>query len=273
MFERYTESARRVIFFARYEASMFGSTAIESEHMLLGLVRESGPLIKSLSSPQTTETIRREVEKRCPVKEKISTSIDLPLSDEGKRALAYAAEEAERLRHSWIGPIHLLLGLLREEKCGAAVILMNLGLDTATVRRNAAFSERDRDRDMQSVKAAVPVFRVTNVANSIFWYQSVLGFTASPFGDRADPGFAILRREHTEIMLQKTSSKVGDSRSASKAGGGWDAYIRVHDAEAFREEVRTKLREVGPIVKTEYGCLEFAVTDPDGHVLVIGECS
>jgi hypothetical protein len=39
MFERYTEKARRVIFFARYEASQFGSLYIETEHMLLGLLR------------------------------------------------------------------------------------------------------------------------------------------------------------------------------------------------------------------------------------------
>ena len=40
MFERYTEKARRVIFFARYEASQFGAPAIEPEHLLLGLMRE-----------------------------------------------------------------------------------------------------------------------------------------------------------------------------------------------------------------------------------------
>ncbi|MFZ0862910.1 MAG: Clp protease N-terminal domain-containing protein [Candidatus Sulfotelmatobacter sp.] len=40
MFERYTEIARRVIFFARYEASQFGSPYIETEHLLLGLLRE-----------------------------------------------------------------------------------------------------------------------------------------------------------------------------------------------------------------------------------------
>ena len=40
MFERYTERARRVIFFARYEASQLGSAAIETEHLLLGLIRE-----------------------------------------------------------------------------------------------------------------------------------------------------------------------------------------------------------------------------------------
>ena len=39
MFERYTEKARRVIFFARYEASQFGSPCIETEHLLLGLLR------------------------------------------------------------------------------------------------------------------------------------------------------------------------------------------------------------------------------------------
>jgi hypothetical protein len=44
MFERYTEKARRVIFFARYEASQFGSPYIESEHLLLGIVREDKTL-------------------------------------------------------------------------------------------------------------------------------------------------------------------------------------------------------------------------------------
>jgi ATP-dependent Clp protease ATP-binding subunit ClpC len=48
MFERYTEKARRVIFFARYEASQFGSPSIETEHLLLGLLRESKWLPKLL---------------------------------------------------------------------------------------------------------------------------------------------------------------------------------------------------------------------------------
>ncbi len=40
MFERYTEKARRVIFFARYEALQYGSRFIAPEHILLGLMRE-----------------------------------------------------------------------------------------------------------------------------------------------------------------------------------------------------------------------------------------
>jgi len=50
MFERYTEKARRVIFFARYEASQFGSPVIDTEHILLGLVRVHGKTSKMLAS-------------------------------------------------------------------------------------------------------------------------------------------------------------------------------------------------------------------------------
>jgi hypothetical protein len=59
MFDRYTERARRVIFFARYEASQFGGTAIESHHLLLGLFREDKNLLRrlGLSSPPATEGI------------------------------------------------------------------------------------------------------------------------------------------------------------------------------------------------------------------------
>ena len=64
----------------------------------------------------------------------MSTSIDLPLSDECKRILAYAAEEAERLNHRHIGTEHLLLGILREEKCLAAKILQERGLRLNTIR-------------------------------------------------------------------------------------------------------------------------------------------
>ena len=59
MFERFTESARRVIFFGRYEASQFGSTTIETEHLLLGLIREDKSLIKRfLGNQSPIESIR-----------------------------------------------------------------------------------------------------------------------------------------------------------------------------------------------------------------------
>src|SRR5207244_2029108 len=87
MFERYTEKARRVIFFGRYEASQFGSPYIEAEHLLLGLLREDKALTnRFLRSPHASiESIRKQIEGRTTVREKVSTSVDLPLSQEGKR--------------------------------------------------------------------------------------------------------------------------------------------------------------------------------------------
>lgn len=135
MFERYTEKARRAIFFARYEASQFGSECIETEHLLLGLMREDEALANRLGhSLGSIEAVRARVEKHRPVGEKVSTSVDLPLSQEGKRILAYAAEEAERLAHKHIGTEHLLLGILREEKSLAATILHERGLTLSGVR-------------------------------------------------------------------------------------------------------------------------------------------
>src|SRR5881227_2981251 len=98
MFERYTEKARRVIFFARYEASQFGAPAIEPEHLLLGLMREDKTLTaRFLARAQASlESIRKEIEGRAPLREKISTSVELPLAPETKRVLAYAHEESDR---------------------------------------------------------------------------------------------------------------------------------------------------------------------------------
>ncbi len=137
MFERYTEKARRVIFFARYEASSLGQPYLETEHLLLGILREDKGLTNLLLGPQTytsMESIRKQIEKNTTIREKISTSVDLPLSNESKRVLAYAAEEAELLSSREIGTEHLLLGLLREEKSFAAQILRERGLELPAAR-------------------------------------------------------------------------------------------------------------------------------------------
>jgi ATP-dependent Clp protease ATP-binding subunit ClpC len=140
MFERYTEKARRVIFFARYEASQFGAPAIEPEHLLLGLMREDKTLTaRFLARAQASlEAIRKEIEGRAPLREKISTSVELPLAPETKRVLAYAHEESDRLQHRHIGTEHLLLGLLREERSMAAEILYERGLRLNAVREEVS---------------------------------------------------------------------------------------------------------------------------------------
>ncbi|MDO8836799.1 MAG: ATP-dependent Clp protease ATP-binding subunit [Vicinamibacterales bacterium] len=138
MFERYTERARRVLFFARYEASQLGSVSIETEHLLLGLIREGKGLTSRIF--QRTEVhlegVRREIEGRTVLREKVSTSVEIPFSGETKRVLQYAAEEADRLMHNYIGTEHLLLGILREERSLAAAILLEKGMRLSTVRED-----------------------------------------------------------------------------------------------------------------------------------------
>lgn len=140
MFERYTEKARRVIFFARYEASQFGAHAIEPEHLLLGLMREDKTLTGRFfpRAQISIESIRKEIEGRTLLREKISTSVELPLAPETKRVLAYAHEESDRLQHRHIGTEHLLLGLLREDRSMAAEILYERGLRLNAVRDEIA---------------------------------------------------------------------------------------------------------------------------------------
>jgi hypothetical protein len=127
MFERYTEKARRVIFFARYEASQFGSPVIDTEHLLLGILRETTQVTRMLPAG-APEAIRAQIDARFEIREKVSNNVDLPLSNAAKRVLAYGAEEAERLNHRHIGSEHLFLGLLREENSLAAKLLEPFGV-------------------------------------------------------------------------------------------------------------------------------------------------
>ncbi|MBN2242008.1 MAG: ATP-dependent Clp protease ATP-binding subunit [Acidobacteria bacterium] len=146
MFEKYTEKARRVIFFARYEASQFGSPTIEAEHLLLGLIREDKNLASRYfpKAQATIQKIRKEIEGRTNVREKVSTSVDLPFSEESKRVLNNAAEESGNYSHKYIGTEHILLGLLREDNSIAAEILKEYGIHEELIREELGRNTPER---------------------------------------------------------------------------------------------------------------------------------
>lgn len=124
MFERFTEKARRAIFFARFEASQYGSPCIATEHLLLGLLREDRSLARWFPNrPDVEPEIRAEIETHITPNKRIPTSIEIPLSADCKRVLQLAGEAADRLGHPHVEPVHLLLGLLRVETSLAARIL------------------------------------------------------------------------------------------------------------------------------------------------------
>jgi Clp amino terminal domain, pathogenicity island component len=175
VFERYTEKARRAIFFARYEASQYGHAQIEPEHLLLGLLREHRELGRRLLlSPGSVEAVRAEIAKRSVPSEKIPTSVDLPLSEDCKQVLQNAVEEADRLSHKEIGCEHLLIGLLREEKCFAAEVLLRFGVSLDQLRQEvekiAAVPPSRELRDIRDISN----IRIRQGIGEPFWAQGAL---------------------------------------------------------------------------------------------------
>ena len=139
MFERYTEKARRVIFFSRYEASQLGAAYIRPEHILLGLLREDKVLEAVFRLRLTQEEVRKQISGGSLDAEPLPASVDLPLSQSAKHVLATAAKESDRLHNLHIGTEHLLLALIKEENSIASHILRERGVRAETL---TAFIER-----------------------------------------------------------------------------------------------------------------------------------
>ena len=138
MFERFTDEARRALFFARFEVSELGGPAIDAEHLLLGILRaDGGPAPRLLAAAGFSYSeARAAIQAHQGTRERLSTSFEIPFTDEAKRVLERAREEADRLDHPHIGNEHMLLGILREESSFAASLLRSHGLNVESVREH-----------------------------------------------------------------------------------------------------------------------------------------
>jgi ATP-dependent Clp protease ATP-binding subunit ClpC len=149
VFERYTEHARRAVFFARYEASVFGSPYITPEHLLLGILRDDTAVALRLPVP-SLEALWEELKKEAgPKQERIALSVDIPLSEDAKQALKFATEEADLMNHQQIGTPHLILGLMREENSPTSQLLAKHGLEIDKLRALVAAGSLDDPRANQ----------------------------------------------------------------------------------------------------------------------------
>ncbi len=150
MFERFTETARRSLFFARFETTELGGLAIEAEHILLGLLRaDKGPTPHRFAVAGLSYTdAKAEILAHCGGRPQVPTSVDLPLSDQTKRILQYAAEEADRLDQKYVGTGHLWVAVLRRDGSFAAEILRRHGMTLDDLREHmveAPRAEREPD--------------------------------------------------------------------------------------------------------------------------------
>ena len=136
MWQRFTERARKVVFYAQEEAQRFGEGYVSTEHLLLGLVRESDSVAARVLEKLGVglNRIRAEVEKQLP-RGDARSSQDMTLTPRAKRVIDLAYDEARNLNNNYIGTEHLLLGLIREGDGLAGRVLAKLGVELERARR------------------------------------------------------------------------------------------------------------------------------------------
>ncbi len=136
MFERFTDRARHVVVLAKEEARLLNHNWIGTEHLLLGLIRQgdsvAARVLESLGI--SLQAVRHEVEEIIGQGEQVPSE-EIPFTPRSKKVLEQALRESLQLRDNYIGPEHILLGLMREGDGVAAQVLIKLGANLNRVRQ------------------------------------------------------------------------------------------------------------------------------------------
>jgi ATP-dependent Clp protease ATP-binding subunit ClpC len=164
MWQRFTERARKVVFYAQEEAQKFGEGYVSTEHLLLGLVRESDSVAARVLEKLgvSLNRIRAEVEKQLP-RGDARPSQDMTLTPRAKRVIDLAYDEARNLNNNYIGTEHLLLGLIREGDGLAGRVLAKLGVELERARREVMALQ---DNETQTKSASGAGGRTTSAAGT-----------------------------------------------------------------------------------------------------------
>ena len=178
MFERYTEQARRAVFFARFEAGVQHAEKITTAHLLLGLVREGGWRAEAITPLQANATQLRSL-LELPVSAnppcRADLNRDLRLTDDAKRVLAYAAQEAGTDNSDDIDTDHLLRGILSFPN-EAATALQSLSLDLASAR----FASRAHRAEFPNRRTSF--FRITHGQLNLWVWAAIKWLVAAIVG-------------------------------------------------------------------------------------------
>lgn len=164
MFQRYTDETERAVYFGAQRALYDGASAIDSSHLLLGLLMDDGSradrifhlrellpgetvkqsLLKNANIDNKCKLVFQETSQRSFFGKQRAQANEIKMASEGKRILTYAAREANQLRDYWIETEHLILGILRDGENAAAVKLRSLGLNLETSRQRVIENKASR---------------------------------------------------------------------------------------------------------------------------------
>ena len=119
-----------------------------------------------------------------------------------------------------------------------------------------------------------PNLMVKNVSKSINFYCNILGFTLiQTMPENGEPEWGMVKKDDFFIMFQKEESIKQEypELNSQNSGGALTFYIKISNIQEFYNEIRSHMNVSHEMHKTFYGADEFAITDPDGFILVFSE--
>jgi ATP-dependent Clp protease ATP-binding subunit ClpC len=147
LFERFTDTARRVVVYAKEEALLLDHDHIGTEHLLLGLLRDdTDTAVEVLTSLGASLASARTQAEEMTGRGRDAPTADVPFTSSAKKVLEFSLREALQLGHNYIGSEHILLGLVREGGDHGVEILKRLDVDPEKVRRAVLSALRVRQQ-------------------------------------------------------------------------------------------------------------------------------
>jgi hypothetical protein len=135
MFERYSETARRSLFFSRYAVTQLGGATIEPEHVVLGVFRAHPPsILRFTRDAEAAEALRVGLEASLEQPTKEAERAEIPFSSDTKCVLEHTPTEADGLKNRWILPEHLIVCVMAKTDGAATRALREAGVDPQAIR-------------------------------------------------------------------------------------------------------------------------------------------
>jgi hypothetical protein len=265
MFERFTDKARNTVILAQEEARALRHDHIGTEHLLLGLLRETdGAGASALTSlgiglaaarDRVAAAVAQAQDGSAP---RQVASGHIPFTPQAKRTLELALREALQLGHDYIGTGHILLGLVRDPACRGASILFELGADQAAIRERVIELRPASEPRVASARArrgAEGSLRTESLMTRLAAVERFAGMT--PDAADLDDQLARLRREKESAIDAKdfqlaetlsdaeTALLVDRDRRASQWAERPSLATQVAQLRADIEVLRAALREHG----------------------------
>jgi ATP-dependent Clp protease ATP-binding subunit ClpA len=241
MFERFTDRARRVVVLAQEEARKLNHNYIGTEHLLLGLIRESeGVAAKALESLGISlDAVRQQVREIIGQGQQ-PPSGHIPFTKRAKKTLELSMRESMQLGHNYIGTEHILLGLLREGDGVAAQVLVKLGADLNLVRQQVIQLLHGKRAGTRLPEDALA--RIDTLDHRLAAIERWAGMR---------PDLGELEQEITQVRREKEAAI--DRQDFDVAAATRDKEKQLLAARADREKEWTQAVPGGPSLASELG--------------------